>query len=249
MKMMSDFAKQLKAKVRAKQKTRPIVFTESKGEQGKKGEKPVKGVDYWTDADIKELAGVMLSMLEIPPPPKPLRAGKDYPTKEPLQKDTERQIKQVEKVFLSAINQLKKNIPEGVDWKRVKDVFRDQLGDLKIELDEKFNAREKRILEQVKKWIGAAVQLVQKEDRIGGGMASGKIKPHDLSAQADGSTKLFTLPTSFRSGTVALHSNQFPLIYAPTTHFTEVGENQILLTSEVSAPEEGITLVAFYEEK
>jgi hypothetical protein len=65
----------------------------------------------------------------------------------------------------------------------------------------------------------------------------------DISSQCDGSNKTFTIPQNRLI--LSLSGTQFPLTYAPTTDFTISGVSRetLTLTSAVSAPEAGQTLI------
>ncbi len=78
------------------------------------------------------------------------------------------------------------------------------------------------------------------------GAGGSEIKSTDLSSQLDGSTKDFTVPANKRFN--SLMGTQFPIVYRPTTDFTGSGTTTLTLTSEVSAPEEGQTLILTYAE-
>ena len=69
------------------------------------------------------------------------------------------------------------------------------------------------------------------------------VQYHDMSSQCNGSLKTFTTP-NFRHA-VMLIGTQAPILYRPTIDFT-IGAGTIILTSEVSAPATGQTLVLLY---
>jgi hypothetical protein len=64
----------------------------------------------------------------------------------------------------------------------------------------------------------------------------------DLSSQCDGETTLFTLPKF--TTVLLLSGTQFPIIYKPGDDFITPDSTHIQLTSQVSAPEAGQTLIA-----
>lgn len=147
---------------------------------------------------------------------------------------------------------------DGVDKKSIKDFLSEQVKILKEDLltlmnsqiDIKLTNREEKLIKIVKEMIAKVAQQLQKENRIGGGgIPAGKTKPHNLTSQADGSTKTFTTPTNFVSGTVRLRGSDFPSEYINGVDFNESGNNQLILTDEVDAPLTGQTLQAIYEEQ
>lgn len=99
-------------------------------------------------------------------------------------------------------------------------------------------------------FAGAGVSGVAAGDdvteTISGGAGGNQIR-EDLTSQCNGSNKVFTLANAYVAGSVALFGTQFPLVYRPTTDFTESGAAQITLTAAVAAPETDQTLVAIYE--
>ena len=79
-------------------------------------------------------------------------------------------------------------------------------------------------------------------------MGRGQISPvmgYDLSTQLNGSLKVFTIPSHSRA--IALIGTQFPIVYRPTTDWVASGTT-LTLTSEVTAPEAGQTLILLYSE-
>jgi len=75
-------------------------------------------------------------------------------------------------------------------------------------------------------------------------------KPFDLSSQCNDSNMVFTLPTGFISGSVTLMYSSFPWFFRPNIDFTEIGGDQIQLTTGVTPPATGQTLIGeanFYE--
>lgn len=71
-----------------------------------------------------------------------------------------------------------------------------------------------------------------------------QIYTKDATAQCDGSTKTFTVGGSHR-GIIGVFGTQFPQIFRPIIDYTETAVG-ILLTSEVSAPLTGQTLIIQY---
>lgn len=78
------------------------------------------------------------------------------------------------------------------------------------------------------------------------GAGGSEIKSTDLSSQLDGSTKDFTVPANKRFN--SLMGTQFPIVFRPDVDFTGSGTTTLTLTSEVSAPEKGQTLILTYAE-
>lgn len=131
-------------------------------------------------------------------------------------------------------------------------------------LDQKFSEREKSLIEYLRKEMAKIAQSMQRLTgggvsratvlellsgySPGGGSGSGgNFTREDLSSQCDGSNKVFTLANSYKTGSLQVMGTQFPIIYRPSTDFTESGDAEVTLTSEVGAPESGQTLVAIYE--
>ena len=124
-------------------------------------------------------------------------------------------------------------------------------------LTKDFNEREKTLIEYLRKEMARIAQAMQRP--MGGGLnrqsvldlisgnAGGNFIREDLSAQCNGSLKVFVLANSYVAGSVQIMSTQFPIIYRPTTDFTESADKEITMTSEVGAPQTGQTLVAIYE--
>ena len=68
----------------------------------------------------------------------------------------------------------------------------------------------------------------------------------DLSAQCNGSNKIFTVPDAYVSGSLHLTGTHFPMIYRPGVDFTETGPAQITLAAGVQAPNADDTLILQY---
>ena len=123
-------------------------------------------------------------------------------------------------------------------------------------IDEEMPEKEKKILDKLQQKL---IEMVQRMQVHGGGIgrkevlalisgATGNITRDDLSAQCDGANLVFTLTNNFTSGSVALWSTQFPIVYRPGVDYTETGANEItLVAGEVGAPQVGQTLMALYE--
>lgn len=71
----------------------------------------------------------------------------------------------------------------------------------------------------------------------------------DISDQCDGVTKVFTVSNNYQSGKIYIVGTQFPRVYRPIIDFTESGSNEITLTSAVSAPATGQSLIAIYQKQ
>jgi hypothetical protein len=152
------------------------------------------------------------------------------------------------------------------------DVVKEVLGKIP-KADDGKDADEEKIIDQIEKDLPKlgtamrdALELLQGEERLDqsaikglkelmkdvsktkqafmvGGSAVNTVQFTDLSSKLDGSTKIFTVP---RRRYIALFGTQFPIIYRPTTDYTGDGTAQLTLTSEVSAPEAGQSLILLH---
>jgi hypothetical protein len=104
--------------------------------------------------------------------------------------------------------------------------------------DERLDQSAIKGLKEVMKDVKTAGQVFMR-----GGSAVNTVQFTDLSSSLDGSTKTFTVP---RRRYIALFGTQFPIIYRPTTDYTGDGTAQLTLTSEVSAPEAGQSLILLH---
>lgn len=75
------------------------------------------------------------------------------------------------------------------------------------------------------------------------GGAKGRVHIYDASSQLNGILKTFSIPLNF--GILGVFSTQFPLIFRPIIDYT-VGNKSITLTSAVSAPATGQSLIIQY---
>jgi len=122
------------------------------------------------------------------------------------------------------------------------------------EIDIKLTEKEKKVLKKLEQKL---IIMIQKLQVHGGGISRADIidlisgneyTRADLSAQCNGANMVFTLPDDYVSGSVALWSTQFPIVYRPTTDFTETAANQItLVAAQVGPPKTGQTLVCTYD--
>jgi len=69
------------------------------------------------------------------------------------------------------------------------------------------------------------------------------VRASDLTSQADGSTRTFTVPVHTR--VIQVSTVSFPYVYRPTIDFTSAGTT-LTLTSEVDPPPTGDTLLFTY---
>lgn len=97
------------------------------------------------------------------------------------------------------------------------------------------------LIEQVLEKIPAPKEPGIIQRIVGGGRP--RVFTVDLSSQCDGVTKTFNLPLNF--GVLSLFSTEFPIVYRPVIDYIE-GNRTITLTSQVSAPQAGQTLIAQY---
>ena len=91
----------------------------------------------------------------------------------------------------------------------------------------------------------APKKLGEKKRLLRGGGGS-VVQAYDLTSLTDGSTKVFTIPSNSR--VLAVFGTDFPINYRPTTDYTGSGTTTLTLTSAVSAPSSGATLVVLYVE-
>ena len=82
------------------------------------------------------------------------------------------------------------------------------------------------------------------QTRITAGPSANAVQYADLTAQCDGSKTSFEVPR--HRFALALFGTQFPGIYRPGTDFTTANRSLSLVTSQVSAPASGQTLVFLY---
>lgn len=229
-----------------------------KGQQGDAGATPVRGKDYYTEADKSYIISFVQSRIRVPKDGKngadgqngrdgrdgsdgytPV-AGVDYPTKE----------------------QLGKMISDGVytlfsNKKDKKTVSKEEVANLIGKLQEKVDFKERaseiaRALETLtggNKLDYKALKNTPSIPKDGGGKiyargGGSEVKYYDLSASCDGSTKTFTVPTNKRI--VGVFGTDFPTTYRPTVDWTGSGTTTLTLTAEVDAPTSGSTLFIIY---
>ena len=77
---------------------------------------------------------------------------------------------------------------------------------------------------------------------VGGG-GRNSVQFTDLSSKLDGATKNFFVP---KRRYIALFGTQFPILFRPVIDYTGDGTGVLTLTSEVSAPESGQTLILLH---
>ena len=89
-------------------------------------------------------------------------------------------------------------------------------------------------MDKLKKAISIAARSTPSQ--VLAGPNANAVLSHDASDQCDGANKTFNMPMARRVN--AVRCTQFPFFYRPTIDFT-VGDRNIVLTSEVAAPESG----------
>ena len=89
---------------------------------------------------------------------------------------------------------------------------------------------------------GLEERLKKIASRAGSGGTGATIKPKtiDVSSQCDGVTRTFNVPLNF--GVLGVFSTQAPFFYRPIIDYTE-GNRTVTLTSEVTAPQTGQSLL------
>lgn len=209
--------------------------TGEKGDKGDKGERGIKGIDA-PPVDEKALEGRIYSSL--------IKIVKEYLSVEVARF----------KEFLTSfvVEEVSKTI------KAQEEADPTLRSNLNIqELESKLDARDKSLWDRLKELVA---KVAQQQNRISGtglsrqdvldlisGNAGGQFIREDLTSQCNGSNKVFTLSNAYVAGSVQLMGTQFPIIYRPSTDFTESGVQEVTLTAAVGAPETGQTLVAIYE--
>lgn len=194
--------------------------------KGEKGDKPEKGVDYFTEKEAEIFAAYVKSLIPKPADGKPGEPGKNGdkgdkgdPGKKGDKGDRGAQGlpgpkgdkgDQGEPVDMDKLlSQVLKSIMESSEWKDME----------KKILYNKFDQR----------WHGG-----------GGGET---VQIYDLTSQCDGVLKSFTVPAHTRA--VKVEGTQFPIIYAPLTDWTTSGTT-LTLGDAVGAPQTGQTLLFYY---
>lgn len=128
----------------------------------------------------------------------------------------------------------------GIDGNKIRaGEVRDKLETLKGEdrLDKSAIKGLEEELKGIKKGVSGASTY-----GISGG-AKGRVHYYDLTPQCNGVLKTFAVPLNF--GIIGVFSTQAPINYRPMVDWT-VGNRQLLLTSQVDAPQSGQTLWIAY---
>lgn len=127
------------------------------------------------------------------------------------------------------------------------------------QMEAKLNARDKKMWKNIKELV--AKVAVERTRTVAAGPSNADIialiaanaaggvgiEVDDLSAQCNGSNKVFTLTQAYATGKIHVVGQQAPGVYAPGSDFTESGATQITLGAGVGAPKAGQRLVAIYE--
>lgn len=224
-----------------------------KGDKGEDGYSPIKGQDYFTQDEINEIKE------EI----RPIK-GQDYFTGEEIEaiKQEITPIKgkdyfdgkngkdaDEDKIVNAVIAKLPKQT-------LIEKKFGEKIDKVKKEIESKLPEFKSSAQSIPVKVNGVEVAgKLESINIIGTGLAVSADKwgnisisasmpiPIDLSDQCDGVNKIFTLP-SFSSVLMLSNGSSFPGLYRPFVDFNVLSSTQIELTSEVSAPEAGQTLIA-----
>lgn len=195
-------------------------------QKGDKGDKPVAGVDYPIPENGKDYVLTEKDKEEI-------ALKVEIPVIEKVVEKTETIIKEQ-----PIVTEITKEVAVADTGKQIVD----KINDLPIEPDYQIAVEHIKGLEKLVKElqgsIGGGKSLV---GRIGD-----RIKIDDLTARCDGVTITFELEAEPKSqNKILVWGTQFPIILRPNVDFTIAGKF-LTLTSEVSAPQSGQTLLVQY---
>ncbi len=79
-----------------------------------------------------------------------------------------------------------------------------------------------------------------------GGVSQSQPVTESITDQCDGSNKVFTTEFNYKAGTLQVSGQDFPYNYDPASDWTETGNNEFTLTSEVDAPKTGQRFLVTY---
>lgn len=223
--------------------------------KGDDGKTPVKGTDYFTSQELREIISYVQSRVKpaqdgAPGSPgkpgapgqhgKTPRAGIDYPTKAQVERMVSQGLMQLlalkpkGEVSKTDLNSLASQIKDNFDFKK-------RAGEIARAL-ETLQGNEQLDYLKLKNRPGIKMYGEDKAIHRGGGGVTPLY--YDLSSYTDGTTKIFSIPANQRViwvGGSDAPSGQ----YRQTVDFTVVG-SVLTLTSEVVAPSLGATLHLIY---
>lgn len=139
----------------------------------------------------------------------------------------------------SIISQISNNLPILGD--RIRDALELLKGEEKLRMEAILGLVEK--FQEIEKKIEDVKTAVLSRGGVSTGGLYNTVRVEDLSPQCDGVKKIFEVPRHRR--VVGLRSTQFPIIYRYGIDFV-TSNKQLTLTDEVSAVEEGQTLIFEY---
>jgi len=213
-------------------------------EQGKEGYSPIKGVDYFTPEELREMIAFIQKNIRAPKDGQPGKDGKDG--KAPSAKEIRALIK-AELVQLpkeapmtpTIITKVTERVQEEIDFaSKAKDIARAIEG---LKGSDRLDYRALKNLPGVPAYDDKPATI----HRGGGGGA--QTYYYDLSHLTDGVTKTFTIPANAR--VVWVGGSDAPSgQYRKDTDWTGSGTTTLTLTSEVAAPSQGATLHILYVE-
>lgn len=217
-----------------------------RGNDGKPGRTPQRGVDYFTNKDISLLTTLVTRQLVLPKDGKdgttPV-AGEDYPSEEQIKEFVE---EEVEKKVIEMAERFITQESMNTMFSKFMQTFGFETVGVKIARAlEKLTKGDRLDYEALKNRPGIPMydQEASSSKKIvarGGGT---DIQYYDLTDETDGVTKTFTIPANKR--VLGVFGTQFPVQYRPVTDWTAT-TTQLTLTDEVGAPQTGQTLWIMY---
>lgn len=206
--------------------------------KGKDASTPVKGVDYYTPQELRDIVNYIHAQIRIPKDGKPGRDGKNGTT--PSNKSIRNLIKQElsnlptnAPLAPTIVNSITERVQEQVDFTaRAKEIARALEG---------LKGAERLDYRSLKNIPGVAAYSDKPIHRGGGS----ETYYYDLSSLTDGATKSFTIPANTRIVWVG-GSDAPGGQYTQTTDYTGSGTTTLTLTSAVAAPSQGATLHIIY---
>lgn len=226
--------------------------------RGKDGITPVKGKDYYTQTEIKQVIQYIYSQIRKPKDGEkgergkdgkdgkdgytPL-AGKDYPTEEQILKAIHTEIASLfeaqEKKIISRdeINQLIGKLQQKINWKENAQEIARAIESIKTEKEKlDYNALKNTPDIPTSNSIDQRVRGIMR----GGG---DRIRVYELTG--DGVSKTFTVPTHKRA--LLVISTDFPILLKSTVDFTTSGTT-LTMTDAVPTPINGASIAFLYVE-
>ncbi len=240
------------------------------GEKGVDGKTPQRGVDYFTEDDIRSIAPSVLKHITLPRNgrdglngrngrdadeeaitravlerlPKP-KAGKDFPSYDQVRALVASAAESTTLKFVPTddkISEIATRVFSALEFTDHAEKIARALEGLTGEKRLSYAAL--RDAPGVKLYDGAK-KGATRAGRLHRGGGGSPIYGYDLSSQCDGSNKTFSVPTHSRA--IMLIGTDTPIVYKPTTDYSVTGTT-LELTSAVPAPLSGATLIFEYAE-